>query len=54
MCEPNEDIKETCKREFMEEACNSLGINETERKENEEHLKPFFDQEGQEVFAFAY
>ena len=53
MCEPNEDIKETCMREFMEEATNSLGLNESERKQNEDHLKPFFEQ-GQEVIKILH
>ena len=53
MCEPNEEIKETCMREFMEEATNSLGLNESERKQNEDHLKPFFEQ-GQEVIKIKF
>ena len=43
MCDPGEKISQTLKREFMEEATDCLGLNQTKRLEIEEHLKEFFE-----------
>jgi len=48
MNDPGELISQTLKREFMEEATNSLEASELERKKTEEHLKEFFEN-GREV-----
>jgi ADP-ribose pyrophosphatase len=49
MNDPGELISQTLKREFMEEATNSLEASETERKKNEEYLTEFFEN-GKEVY----
>jgi hypothetical protein len=43
MCDPGEKISQTLKREFMEEATDSTGINKESVKEIENHLKDLFD-----------
>jgi ADP-ribose pyrophosphatase len=48
MCDPGEKVSQTLKREFMEEATDCLGSNESERQRIEEHLREFFEN-GQEV-----
>ena len=42
MCDPGENASVTLKREFMEEATDSLGKNELARSEIEKHLEEFF------------
>ena len=49
MCDPGEKISQTLKREFMEEATDCLGSNESERQNIDDHLKEFFEN-GQEVY----
>jgi ADP-ribose pyrophosphatase len=49
MNDPGELISQTLKREFMEEATNSLEASETERKKTDEYLKEFFEN-GKEVY----
>ena len=48
MCDPGEKVSQTLKREFMEEATDSLGLSESERKKIDEHLSDLFEN-GQEV-----
>ena len=48
MCDPGENVSTTLKREFMEEATDCLGSNESVRQNIEQHLKEFFSK-GQEV-----
>ena len=47
MCDPGEKISTTLKREFMEEATDCLGTNESQRNQIEEHLKEFFEWKNQ-------
>ncbi|XP_030751627.1 ADP-ribose pyrophosphatase, mitochondrial [Sitophilus oryzae] len=49
MVDPGENISQTLKREFMEEALNSLECSEEEKKQNEEMLKAFFSK-GTEIY----
>ena len=49
MCDPGEKISQTLKREFMEEATDCLGSNESARQQIEEHLKEFFEN-GIEIY----
>ena len=48
MCDPGEKVSLTLCREFMEEATNSLQMNEVDKKKLQETLKKFFAG-GQEV-----
>ena len=48
MCDPGEKVSVTLKREFMEEATDCLGKNQTDRQRIEEHLNAFFEN-GTEV-----
>ena len=43
MCDPGEKISQTLKREFMEEATDCLGQNQSARTQIEEYLKEFFE-----------
>ena len=49
MCDPGENISVTLKREFMEEATDCLGQNESARSEIENHLDEFF-KGGEEIY----
>lgn len=51
MCDPGEKISQTLKREFMEEATDSLGANKSNLKEIDNHLSSFFEK-GVEVITF--
>jgi len=53
MCDPGEQISQTLKREFMEEAADSHGMTDKDRLEVEEHLKVFFEN-GTEVNINIY
>ena len=48
MCDPGENVSVTLKREFMEEAADSTGMNLSSKAEIEEHLDELF-QGGDEV-----
>ena len=43
MCEPGESVPSTLKREFFEEATNSLEKSAEENQAKEEVLKSFFE-----------
>lgn len=43
MCDPGEKISQTLKREFMEEATDCLGQNQSERQQIENHLNSLFE-----------
>jgi hypothetical protein len=49
MCDPGEKIQKTLKREFMEEAIDSLGKNKANLDVFEAHLNDFFENSGIEV-----
>jgi ADP-ribose pyrophosphatase len=49
MCDPDEKVSQTLKREFMEEALNSLRMTDTEKLNLETRLKSFFD-DGREIY----
>ena len=51
MCDPGEKISQTLKREFMEEATDCLGQNQSSREEIEEHLRDFFENGYEVCFA---
>ena len=53
MCDPGEQISQTLKREFMEEAADSHGMTDKDRLEVEEHLKVFFEN-GTEVYKHLF
>lgn len=53
MCDPGEKVSVTLKREFMEEATDCLGKNQTDRKRIEEHLNAFFEK-GTEVLKLIF
>jgi ADP-ribose pyrophosphatase len=42
MCDPGEKISNTLKREFFEEALDSLNMNQAEKRESMALLKEFF------------
>ncbi|KAK1135724.1 ADP-ribose pyrophosphatase, mitochondrial [Melipona bicolor] len=49
MVDPGETISATLKREFMEEAMNSLKKNKAEREKLEKSIRKFFEQ-GEEIY----
>lgn len=49
MCDPGEKISQTLKREFMEEATDSMGSNKSNLKEIDNHLSSFFEK-GVEIY----
>ncbi|KAF3420041.1 hypothetical protein E2986_05131 [Frieseomelitta varia] len=49
MVDPGETISATLKREFMEEAMNSLKKNKTEREKLEKSMRKFFER-GEEIY----
>lgn len=49
MCDPGENVSVTLKREFMEEAADSTGMNLSSKAEIEEHLDELF-QGGDEIY----
>ncbi|XP_053977834.1 ADP-ribose pyrophosphatase, mitochondrial [Hylaeus volcanicus] len=49
MVDPGETISTTLKREFMEEAMNSLGKDDAEKKELEKSIREFFEK-GEEIY----
>ncbi|ENN71170.1 hypothetical protein D910_06592 [Dendroctonus ponderosae] len=49
MVDPGEQVSETLKREFMEEALNSLEVSKEQYKRDEEMLKSFFAN-GTEIY----
>jgi len=53
MCDPGEQISQTLKREFMEEAADSHGMTDKDRLEVEEHLK-VFDNAWMETIAYNF
>lgn len=52
MCDPGEKISQTLKREFMEEATDCLGANESNRKNIENYLNDFFEKGVEVIFIF--
>lgn len=44
MCDPGEKISQTLKREFMEEATDSMGTNKSNLHEIDNHLSSFFEK----------
>ncbi|CAK9826394.1 ADP-ribose pyrophosphatase, mitochondrial [Anthophora retusa] len=49
MVDPGETVSTTLKREFMEEAMNSLGKSKEEREKLEKSIKDFFEN-GEEIY----
>lgn len=49
MVDPGEKVSETLKREFMEEAFNSLDSNETTNEKNRKMIEKFFEN-GEEIY----
>lgn len=43
MCDPGEKVSQTLLREFLEEALDSLGKNNSNKEEIENYLKSFFE-----------
>jgi hypothetical protein len=50
MCDPGEKVSQTLKREFMEEATDSTGSNNSKTAEIAKHLNSLFEKGIEVVF----